>query len=104
MTHQTRRPAGRPSRQSDCAGTASGTAAIIWVNWYFFVAERRSVAAEAKVAERSTEEAPRLERAVVRVGREERADLPGKTLTLFRQGGGTREHQAGHLSGSSSVP
>src|SRR6266542_3220533 len=44
------------------------------------------------------EQGPRLERAVVRVRREERADLPGKTLALFRQGGGTRGHQGGHSS------
>src|SRR6266545_5172455 len=44
------------------------------------------------------EQGPRLERAVVRVRREERADLPGKTRALFRQGGGTRGHQGGHSS------
>src|SRR6266542_6970170 len=40
---------------------ADGIAAIAWVNWYFFVAERRSAAAEAKVG------ATGLQQTVIRV-------------------------------------
>jgi len=40
---------------------ADGIAAIAWVNWYFFVAGRRSVAAEAKVG------ATGLQQTVIRV-------------------------------------
>ncbi len=40
---------------------AGGLAAIAWVNWYFFLAERRSAAAEAKVG------ATGLQQTVIRV-------------------------------------
>jgi plastocyanin domain-containing protein len=40
---------------------AGGIAAIAWVNWYFFLAERRTAAAEAKLG------ATGLQQAVIRV-------------------------------------
>jgi plastocyanin domain-containing protein len=46
---------------SDGAVVAAGVAAIAWVNWYFFVAERRKAAAQAKVG------AAGVQQAVIRV-------------------------------------
>ncbi len=46
---------------SKAAVVAAGIAAIAWVNWYFFLAERRRAAAEAKVG------ATGVQQAVIRV-------------------------------------
>jgi plastocyanin domain-containing protein len=46
---------------SEILVVAGGLAAIAWVNWYFFLAERRQTAAEAKVG------ATGLQQAVIRV-------------------------------------
>jgi plastocyanin domain-containing protein len=46
---------------SEVLVVAGGLAAITWVNWYFFVAEGRKAAAEAKVG------ATGLQQAVIRV-------------------------------------
>jgi plastocyanin domain-containing protein len=46
---------------SEIAVVAGGVAAIGWVNWYFFVAEGRKAAAEAKVG------ATGVQQAVIRV-------------------------------------
>ena len=47
---------------SEILVVVGGIAAIVWVNWYFFLAERRSAAAEAKAG------ATGLQQAVIRVG------------------------------------
>jgi plastocyanin domain-containing protein len=46
---------------SDIAVIAGGVAAIGWVNWYFFLAERRTAAAEAKMG------AAGVQQAIIRV-------------------------------------
>jgi plastocyanin domain-containing protein len=46
---------------SEIAVVAGGLGAIVWVNWYFFLAERRKAAAEARVG------AAGVQQAVIRV-------------------------------------
>jgi plastocyanin domain-containing protein len=46
---------------SEILVVVGGIAAIVWVNWYFFLAEQRSAAAEAKAG------ATGLQQAVIRV-------------------------------------